>query len=288
MLYAVTGASGQLGRETARALLGLVDPAEVVLLTRTPPGLADFAARGVQVREADFTRPESLVAAFAGVQRVLLISTDLVGNRVDAHIGAIDAARAAGVERLAYTSIPRPEGGNPTRVVPDHIATEQHLVASGMSWTMLRNNQYAHFQLDILSRAAASGRLTNNYGGGRIAFVTREDCAAAAAGALVAADAANRTYDITGPDALGNVELAQLATRIGDKPVEIVDIDDAASIANLTNAGLPQSAAELITSFGTATREGWFSDVTDAVAALTGHAPTALAELVRAAHSQLR
>ena len=279
MQYAITGASGRLGREAAHRLLELVAPAEVVLLTRTPAALADFAGRGVSVREADFTRPESLVDAFTGVQRVLLISIHADAARIANQRVAIDAAKAAGVDRIAYTSIPRPEADNPAGLVPDHAATEQHLRASGLEWTMLRNNLYAHLQLDTLKQAARTGQLITNNGDGRVAFVTREDCAAAA---LVADAAANRSYDITGPEALGDAELAQLAARIGGKPVEAVSIDDATFTAGLVSKGLPEPLAEMVASFGAATRGGWLSEVTDSVATLTGHAPTALADLIPA------
>ncbi len=282
MQYAITGASGRLGREATHRLLELVDPADVVLLTRTPAALADFAARGVSVRGADFTRPESLVDAFAGVQRVLLISIHADGARIANQRAAIDAAKAAGVDRIAYTSIPRPEADNPAGLVPDHAATEQHLRASGLEWTMLRNNLYAHLQLDTLTQAARSGQLITNNGDGRVAFVTREDCAAAAAAALVEDVAANRSYDITGPEALGDAELAQLASRIGGKPVEAVSIDDATFTAGLVSKGLPEPIAEMVASFGAATRGGWLSEVTDSVATLTGRAPTALADLIPA------
>ncbi|MER6939638.1 NAD(P)H-binding protein, partial [Nocardioides sp. NPDC000441] len=140
MTIAITGASGQLGRLVADQLLTTVDPAELVLLTRDPAKLADYAERGADVRAADFSKPDELVEAFAGVERVLLISTDAVGARVEGHLAAIDAAVKAGVRHMAYTSVSGPTADNPAGVVADHAATEEALRESGLAWTMLRNN----------------------------------------------------------------------------------------------------------------------------------------------------
>ena len=132
MTIAITGASGQLGRRAAELLLDAVAPGEVVLITRSPDGLADLAARGADVRHGDFGVPGSLPDAFAGVDRVLLISTDVVGQRVEGHRAAITAAATAGVRHIAYTSIPQPVADNPAAVVPDHAATEEALRDSGV------------------------------------------------------------------------------------------------------------------------------------------------------------
>jgi len=280
MSYAITGASGQLGRLAAARLLDQVDPSEVVLLSRTPASLQEFAARGATVRAADFTDPASLRDAFAGVRRLLLISTDTVGSRVAAQRAAIDAAKSAGVERIAYTSVPRPDADNPALVIPDHAATEADLRASGLEWTMLRNNIYADMQPPTLQQAAASGQLITNVGDGRTAYVTRADCAAAAVGALLQDDAANQAYDITGPEALGSADLAELAATIAGGPVSVVDVDDDGFTAGLTAAGLPAEVAQVIASFGAAARGGYLADVTGAVRALGGVEPTPLRALL--------
>ncbi|MFJ9389625.1 SDR family oxidoreductase [Nocardioides sp. NPDC101246] len=279
MTIAITGASGQLGRLVADQLLATLDPAEVVLLTRDPAKLADYAERGADVRAADFGKPEELADAFAGVERVLLISTDVVGARVEGHRAAIDAAAKAGVRHIAYTSVPEPTADNPAGVVPDHAATEDALRESGVAWTMLRNNLYADMQVDSVAQAAAAGQLVTNIGDGAAAYVTRADCAAVAAGVLTGEGHEGKAYDVTGPHAYTAADLAELATQRSGKPVEVVQVDDEAYTAGLVSAGLPDFIAPLLTSFGTATRLGKLATVTDVVEQVGGRKPTPLSAL---------
>lgn len=280
MTIAITGASGQLGRLVADQLLDTVDPAEVVLLTRDPAKLADYAARGADVRAADFDKPDELVEAFAGVERVLLISTDVVGARVEGHRAAIDAAGKAGVRHIAYTSVPEPTPDNPAGVVPDHAATEEALRESGLAWTMLRNNLYADMQVDSVAQAAGSGQLVTNVGDGGAAYVTRADCAAVAVGVLTGEGHEGKAYDVTGPQAYTAADLAELAGQQSGKPVEVVHVDDEAYTAGLVSAGLPDFIAPLLTSFGTATRLGKLAAVTDVVEQVGGRKPTPLSALI--------
>ncbi len=283
MTIAITGASGALGRAAAELVLLTVDPREVVLTTRRPDLLADLAARGAQVRRVDFTEPSTLATAFVGVDRLLLISTDAVGSRLDPQRAAIAAAARAGVGHIIYTSVPEPVPDNPARVVSDHAGTEQALRDSGMRWTLLRNNLYAHMQVPGIEHAAASGRLVTNGGEGATAYVTREDCAAAAAAAVLTQDGhEGMTYDITGPEAVTGGDLAALAREFGGCEVELVNVDDAEFSAGLLKAGLAEEVAGLVTSFGASTREGYLATVSTAVADLTGRQPTPLADLVRA------
>ncbi|MEU0268623.1 SDR family oxidoreductase [Nocardioides sp. NPDC006303] len=280
MTIAITGASGQLGRLVADQLLTTVDPAEIVLLTRDPAKLADYAERGADVRAADFSKPDELVEAFAGVERVLLISTDAVGARVEGHLAAIDAAVKAGVRHMAYTSVSGPTADNPAGVVADHAATEDALRESGLAWTMLRNNLYADMQVDSVAQAAATGQLVTNTGDGGAAYVTRADCAAVAAGVLTGEGHEGKAYDVTGPHAYTAADLAELATQKSGKPVEVVQVDDEAYTAGLVSAGLPDFIAPLLTSFGTATRLGKLATVTDIVEQVGGRKPTPLSALV--------
>ncbi|MBS42177.1 MAG: NAD(P)-dependent oxidoreductase [Nocardioides sp.] len=280
MTYAVTGASGQLGRLAAEQLLATVDPAEVVLLTRDPARLADLAERGADVRAADFGDPDGLVDALKGVDRLLLVSTDVVGARLEGHVAAIEAAKAAGVQHVAYTSVPRPEASNPALVVADHAGTEQALRESGLAWTMLRNNLYADMQPPTLAQAAATGSLVVNTGAGATAYVTRADCAAVAVGVLTGSGHGGQAYDVTGPAALTAADLAALAGGAGTE-VAVVDLSDEAYAAALVeHAGLPAPVAELLASFGAATREGYLAEVTDVVERVGGRTPTALASLL--------
>lgn len=281
MTVAVTGASGQLGRLVADQLLATVDPSEVVLLTRDPSKLAAYAERGATVREADFEKPEALAEALAGVDRMLLISTDIVGARLEGHLAAIDAASRAGVRHVAYTSIPEPTPDNPSGVVPDHAATEDALRASGLAWTMLRNNLYAEMQVDTINQAAASGQLFTNTGDGGAAYVTRADCAAVAAAVLTGDGHEGQVYDVTGPAAITAKDFAALAEQVAGRPIEVLNVDDEAYRDGLVAAGVPAEFAPLLVSFGTSIRLGKLSRVTDVVERVGGRTPTPLADLVR-------
>jgi len=281
MKYAITGASGQLGRLTADQLLERVPASDVVLITRRPESLSEYAARGVEVRAGDFTDPASLPAAFAGIDRLLIVSTDAVGTRLPGQVAAVAAAADAGVARIAYTSITRPEPENPAAVVADHAGTEQALRDSGTRWTMLRNAIYADMQVPVLRQAAASGQLVTNVGAGRYAYVTRADCAAAAAAALVSDDADDTIFDITGPESLSSNDLAALAAKLGGTDVAVVDVDDAAYVAGLVeHAGLPEPVAQLLASFHQAARLGYFEAVSDDFTKLTGRPATPLGALL--------
>jgi NAD(P)H dehydrogenase (quinone) len=281
-MIGITGASGPLGRAAAEAVLREVEPNEVVLITRKPVALSDFGALGAHVRHADFDEPHTVKAALAGVERLLLISTDNVGSRLDQHRGAIDAAVAAGVSYVAYTSVPVPVTNNPAVVVADHAGTEQALRESGLAWTMLRNHLYAHLQLQGIQNAAATGKLFTNIGDGAAAFVTRDDCAAAAAAVLTRRGRENTAFEISGPEAVDARRLVELAQEIRGDEVELVHVDDDGLAAGLRAAGLPEPAVRLVTSFGAATRGGFLENVTTAVRDLTGREPTRFAGVVRA------
>jgi NAD(P)H dehydrogenase (quinone) len=287
MSLIITGASGNLGRATAELLLksaGL-SPADVVLLSRSPAKLADLAARGAEVRAADFNDVSTLPAAFAGATRVLIISTDDLAARVAQQAAAIDAAQAAGAELIAYTSIPNPDPAhNPALVVPSHAATEAAIIASGVPHTFLRNALYSEFRAPEAEAALAGGTLYYNSGDGVTAYVSRADCAAAAAAVLAGgAEHAGKAYDITGPDALGGADLAALYASVGGKPVAAVAVDDGTWVAGAVQHGMPDEVAQLMASFGTAVRDGQLAQLTGDVQALTGRPPVSLADVLRSA-----
>lgn len=282
MTFGITGASGGLGALSAQLLLDRVDPAEVVLLTRKPESLAALAARGATVRAADFDDPAGLVEAFAGIDRLLLISTDAVGSRLRQQRAAVDAAAKAGVGHVLYTSAPQPTDDNPAAVIPDHKGTEDHLRASGLGWTMLRNNLYSHMQAGTVQHARATGTLATNAGDGGVAYVTREDCAAVAVAALVATDRGNEVLDVTGPEAITPADLGSLAADAGHSAIPVVALSDADQRAGFVAAGLPEWLAEVLTSFGTATRLGFMDSVSTAVEDLTGRRATSLREALAA------
>ena len=280
MKLAITGGSGQLARKVAELALATVAPEQLILTTRTPAALAAFAARGVTVRAADFAAPESLRAAFAGAERLLLISATDLARRSEQHRAALDAARAAGVRHVIYTSGLKPEPPNPAVVAPSHYATEQALTQSGLDWTILRHSLYADYQAPEAAQAIASGRLLHNRGTGKIAYVARDDCAAVSAAVLVSRGHSGRCYDITGPQAYSAAELAALYAELGGRPVLERAVSDAELIATMVgsagNDDHRRYGAELVASFGRSIREGYMAACTDDVAKLTGRVPRSL------------
>jgi NAD(P)H dehydrogenase (quinone) len=280
---AITGASGRLGRRTAELVLARCAPRDVILATRTPSALADLAARGADVRYADFDEPASLRAAFAGAERLLLISATDLQRRITQHEAALAAAGAAGVRHVIYTSGSKPAPPNPAAVAPSHYATERALAASGLAWTVLRNSLYADYQTAEALRALETGVLVHNRGGGGVAYVARDDCAAAAAAVLLGRGHDGAVYDITGGETYAAVALAGLYAELGGQPVGTREVDDATFVASLVGAGTDDHlryGAELLASFGRAIREGYLDVRSDAVEELTGRRPRTLREVL--------
>jgi NAD(P)H dehydrogenase (quinone) len=285
----ITGASGHLGRLVAERVLDTADPAEVVVVTRDPSRLADLAGRGADVRAGDFAHPGSLVDAFAGATKVLVISTDQVGSRVPGHKTAIDAAAAAGAQSIAYTSAINPSDSNPIVVAKEHRETEEHLRASGAGWTMLRNSIYTDILIAGAGPALATGRHVTNEGDGRVSYVARSDCAAVAAAVLTTDGHDGKEYDVTGPEALGARDVAALYAEFGGRAVEVVLVDDDAYAAGLVeHAGMPEPMARAYTTFGIGTRRGYSAAVSTAVADLTGSDPTSARDVLAANRAMLR
>jgi len=287
MSIVITGASGHLGRATAELVLDRMPAPEVILTTRHPEALSDLAARGAEVREADFERPETLEMAFEGGDKLLLISTDAVGARVEGHRAAIEAAGKAGVRHIIYTSYLNPVEDNPAAVTADHRETEAALRESGLAWTMLRNGLYAEYQVPTGTQAVATGRLVHNDGDGMTAYVSREDCAAAAVAVLGTEGHEGEAYDITGPRSLGQDDVAALLSGVSGRPVEAVAVDDEAFVQGLAASGMPEPAARSIATFGRAIREGYISEAPGEVEKLTGRPPRSLLEVFEANRGDL-
>jgi NAD(P)H dehydrogenase (quinone) len=279
MSIVITGASGQLGRLTAELVLDRMPASEVILTTRRPEALSDLAERGATVQLADFDRPETLVEAFAGGEKLLLISADDLGRRAAQHRAAIEAAREAGVRHVAYTSYLNPVEDNPAAITLSHRDTEWALRESGLTWSALRHAFYAEYQVPSGAQAIATGQLVHNSGEGRIAYVSREDCAAAAAAVLTTDGHEDKAYDITGPEPLSQDDVAALLSEVSGRPVEAVAVDDEAFIQGLSASGMPEPAAREIASYGRAIREGYLREASDAVENLTGRPPHSLREV---------
>ena len=284
----VTGASGQFGHAAASQLL---DAGEAVIaLTRSPGKLADLAARGAEVRAADFDDPASLNSAMAGGETMLLISTTMVGERPRQHGNAIDAAVAAGVRHIVYTSVT--DGGNPDHPAVeqhDHYATEQHLKALGAAWTILRDSQYSEAIATAMAiPALAAGSKPDNCGDGQIAFVSRDDCVATAVAVLTQPGHENKAYDVTGPELLSIPEAMAMIAEMAGKPIEVIPVSDEQMFAYFDSLGVARKAADVdpngpipwasegMVTFGQAIREGNFAVISDDVERITGRKPRTL------------
>jgi NAD(P)H dehydrogenase (quinone) len=278
----VTGASGQLGRRVVELLLE-AQAGPLIATTRTPEKLADLAAQGVTVRQADFDKPESLARAFAGAERLLLISTDAVdgaGRRVRQHQNAITAAVTAGVKHVIYTSFIRPEPGSPAAVAPDHFATEQALANSPLDWTSLRHSIYTETLLMSLPRAIATGQLVAAAGAGGAGYVTREDCARAAAAVLASQSSGHTRLDITGPAIVTHAELAHIAGEIAGRTVTYVPVTPEALKAGMVAGGLPEPVADLVVSFDITIAQGALAVASSTVKDLAGRAPQSVSDFL--------
>jgi NAD(P)H dehydrogenase (quinone) len=278
----ITGASGQLGRRVVHHLLesNNIPPERVIATTRTPAKAADLAARGVTVRHADFHEAASLDRAFAGAQTILIVSTDLLdlvdGGRLRQHEAAVAAAIRVGAEHLAYTSMVRPDPGSPILFASDHYGTEQALKASGLSYTIFRNNSYHENLMTSLPTIVATGRWYTSAGDGRVAYAARDDMAAAIAGRLVSRLTDSATLMLTGPKAYSHREVARLVTDVTSKPIEIVPVSDEALTDRLKASGVAEPFARLQAAVDANIRAGNNDVVTDTLETLARRTPIPL------------
>jgi NAD(P)H dehydrogenase (quinone) len=287
--YLVTGAGGHLGRLAAETLLD-AKAGKVIAATRDPSKLTALAARGAELRHADFDDPNSLSTAFAGVDRLLLVSTDALdkpGRRLAQHRNAIAAAIKSGVKHIVYTSAPNARPLGRSGILDDHYWSEQALAASGLDWTILRNHIYAEISLMGLPHALASGKLFTATGSGGRSYVTRDDCARTAAGALLKA-AGRQILDVTGPAPITQNELAQLVSTLTGKPIIHIPVSGADLAKGLAGAGLPPLLVEALVDFDVDAAQGFHAIVTPVVKDLSGRDPAPLADFLTANRAALK
>ena len=288
MSVVVTGAGGHLGRLVAAQLLERLPPGDVVLVTRRPEALREFRDRGADVRYGDFDDPASLPGAFAGGDRMLLISTDAIGRRVRQHRATIDAAATAGVGHVVFTSMVNPVPTNPNGAYSwEPGRTEADLQRSGLPWTVLRFGTFAELQLPPAATAVQNGQLVLNFGDGRVVPVSRADCAEAAAITLTSDGHAGRTYEITGTERLSHGAFADLYAELSGKPVKVVRLGDAMLLSVLLGIGTPLPSAWNLVGFGRAVRQGYFDLVDPAFEQLTGRPPVPLRDVLTAQRADL-
>ncbi len=281
-MIVITGASGQLGHLVIRSLLAEVPAAQIVAAVRNPAKAADLAALGVQLRQADYSQPETLDAAFAGAQKVLLISSSEVGQRIAQHNNAIDAAQRAGVQLIAYTSVLHATG-SPLALADEHLATEAHLKAVGVPHVLLRNGWYTENYMASIPLALQHDTFVGSAGEGRIASAARADYAQAAAAVLTRPNQAGKVYELAGDTSYTLAEFAAELSRQADKTVTYVNLPEAEFKAALVGAGLPDGLAFVLANSDAAAAKGALFDDQRQLSALIGRPTASLASMMAAA-----
>ncbi len=281
-MIGVTGASGQLGRLVIGALLEKVPADQVVALVRDPAKVSDLAAKGVQVRETDYNRPETLAAALAGVEKLLLISSSEVGQRVVQHRNVIDAAKQVGVKLLAYTSILHADT-SPLGLAVEHRETEAAITASGIPAVLLRNSWYSENYLAAVPVALEHGLVLGSAGDGRIASAPRADYAAAAAAVLLGDSQAGKVYELAGDTSYTLTELASMIAEISGKAVIYTNLPQEEYKGTLVDAGFPEPFAALLADSDVGASNGGLFDDSRQLSQLIGRPTVPMRELVKAA-----
>lgn len=281
-MIVVTGASGQLGRLVIASLLKRVPANQIVAAVRSPEKVADLAALGVIVKQADYSQPDALEQAFAGAEKVLLISSSEVGQRLAQHRNVIDAAKRAGVSLLAYTSLLHAER-SPLALADEHKATEAYLASSGVPFVLLRNGWYSENYLASVPAALAHDAFIGCAGDGRIASAARADYAEAAAVVLTRPEQAGKVYELAGDEAYTLSELASELSRQAGKPVPYVNLPEAEFKGALLGAGLPEPLADLLANSDSGASQGGLFDDSHTLSALIGRPTTSLSTLITAA-----
>ncbi|GIE78289.1 NAD(P)-dependent oxidoreductase [Actinoplanes philippinensis] len=281
MTIAVTGATGQLGRLVVEALIARgATPGEIVAVVRDTAKAGGLLTLGVQVREGDYDRPETLTAALDGVDRLLLISGNAVGQRIPQHTAVIDAAKQAGVGFLAYTSILRADT-SPIGLAPEHLATENLIKDSGIPYAFLRNGWYIENYAGSFGSAIAQGALYGSAADGRIAAATRADFAEAAAVVLLSGETG--VYELAGDESFTLAGLAAAVAEASGAPVAYTDLPAEQYQAALVGAGLPEAFAGLLADTDVKIRDGHLDDDTKTLSRLIGRPTTPLSDAVAAA-----
>lgn len=283
MSIVITGATGQLGRHVVEALLERNVPAEdIVAAGRSVEKLAGFAERGVRVKAMDYADARSVAAALKGAQKVLLISGSEVGQRVEQHRTVIEAAKAEGVELLAYTSIANADTTG-MRLAAEHQATEAILRESGVPFVLLRNGWYLENYTDQLPGTLAQGGLAGSAGDGRVSAASRVDYAHAAAAVLVAEDQAGRIYELGGDSAFSMADLAAEITAATGKAITYQDLPAPEYAGMLAGFGVPEAFADILADSDLGIARGDLLVSTGDLRRLIGRPATSLSEAVRAA-----
>lgn len=276
MKIGVTGATGQLGRLVIESLKSKVSAETIVALVRNPEKALDL---GVEARTFDYTKAETLAASLQGVDKLLLISGNELGQRLPQHVAVIEAAKQAGVKHIFYTSILHADS-SPLSLAVEHAATEKAIQESGLTYTILRNGWYTENYTGSAKGAIGAGAFIGNAADGKIASAARVDYAEAAAVVLVGAGHEGKTYELAGDEAYTLTELAAEISKQSGKTIPYSNLTEAAYAGILKSFGLPDGLAEMLADSDTGASKGGLFDDSKVLSKLIGRPTTALARVV--------
>lgn len=280
-MIAVTGATGHLGRLVIEKLLATHNAQDLVAIVRNPAKAQALADKGVQVREADYGNPAALASALQGLEKLLLISSSEVGQRAMQHRNIIDAAKSAGVQLIAYTSLLRADS-SPLALHVEHVATENALAQSGVPYVLLRNGWYSENYLASVPAALEHGAFIGSAGEGKIASATREDYAEAAAKVLSLDNQAGKVYELAGDSAWTLAELTEKIAALTGKTVVYNNLSEADFAAALQGAGLPEGFARLLADSDVGASKGGLYDDGHQLSRLIGRPTTTIDDSLKA------
>ena len=278
----ITGASGQLGRLVIEHLRRLDPDADITAMVRTSQAADELASFHVKTRIADYTDPRSLDAALTGIDRLLLISSSVLGQRAAHHKNVIEAATRAGVSLIVYTSILRADTSE-LSLATEHLATEKMLQKSGLSFVILRNSWYLENDTAMLAPAIAHGAIVGSAGNGRLSSASRSNYAEAAALVMVQGAPTGTVYELAGDEAFTLTQLAMTVSQQAGKTVAYRNVSEADFRAMLVGMGLPDDMATMLAETSAATARGALEDHGHVLSGLIGHATTSLADAVAVA-----
>ncbi|MHC5170141.1 SDR family oxidoreductase [Acinetobacter johnsonii] len=282
MKIAITGATGQLGNLVIEQLLQLAAAQNIVALVRNIDKAEHFKAQGIELREFDYDRPETLVPALSGVDKLLLISANEIGRRTPQHQAVIDAAKVAGVPYIAYTSLLRADT-SPLGLAQEHRETEKLIQDSGITYTFLRNNWYSENYLAGVAHTIEIGTLFGAAQDGRISSASRIDYAEAAAKVLTSTGHENKTYELAGSESFRLSDLATLIGQAANKDIIYQNLSAEEYTQGLTQAGLPAGLVDVIVDADIQSIQGaMYSDRKD-LEQLIGRNTTSIQNAIKAA-----